>query len=81
MINQRSQVLETRRDHLKHVLSSDARVSADGVRLGGFDAEPAAWWPNGLGGWLKPDAYVRLASGNFVDHWWIEVRHEVALCE
>ena len=29
-------------------------------RVGGFEvneflAEPAAWWPNGVGGWMKPD--------------------------
>lgn len=38
-----------------------------------FEAEPACWWPNGLGGWLKPDAYLALDSGTVRDHWWIEV--------
>lgn len=37
-----------------------------------FRSEPAAWRPNGLGGWLKPDAYVRLGSSDFFDDWWIE---------
>jgi Replication-relaxation len=54
-------------------LASDAGVPAAGVRLTSFDAEPAAWWPNGLGGWLKPDAYVQLTNDTFVDHWWVEV--------
>lgn len=35
-----------------------------------FEAEPA--WPNGLGGWLKPDAYLKLARGTIVDYWWYE---------
>lgn len=38
-----------------------------------FQAEPASWWPNGLGGHLKPDAYALLESGTIRDHWWIEV--------
>ncbi len=39
----------------------------------GFQAEPEAWVKNGLGGWLKPDAYVKLRSGAITDYWWIEV--------
>lgn len=38
-----------------------------------FEAEPAAWWPNGLGGYIKPDAYTALSSGAVREHWWIEV--------
>jgi hypothetical protein len=46
----------------------------DGLTVTTFKAEPAAWWPNGLGGFLKPDAYALLARGDGVrDHWWIEV--------
>jgi hypothetical protein len=37
-----------------------------------FDAEPACWWPNGLGGLLKPDAYVKLRVGTVTDYWWYE---------
>lgn len=37
-----------------------------------FQAEPACWWPDGLGGQLKPDAYVLLASEKYEDAWWIE---------
>jgi hypothetical protein len=29
-------------------------VAAAGVELAAFDGEPASWWPDGLGGWLKP---------------------------
>lgn len=44
-----------------------------GMALETFDAEPAAWWPDGFRGWLKPDAYVRLSTPAFDDHWWVEV--------
>jgi hypothetical protein len=38
-----------------------------------FTTEPAAWWPNGRGGWLKPDAFFVVSNGR-VDHlWWVEV--------
>lgn len=43
-----------------------------GVTLAAFDAEPAAWWPDGRG-WLKPDAYLRLSAPQFDDHWWVEI--------
>lgn len=38
-----------------------------------FVTEPACWWPSGLGGYIKPDAYALLASGEVCDHWWIEL--------
>jgi hypothetical protein len=38
-----------------------------------FTTEPVCWWPDGLGGVLKPDAYVALSDGRARDHWWIEV--------
>lgn len=38
-----------------------------------FEAEPAAWWPNGLGGYIKPDAYTVLSHDNVREHWWVEV--------
>lgn len=42
------------------------------LRLRQFTAEPAAWWPNGQGGWLKPDAFFVVSNGA-VDHlWWLE---------
>ncbi|MCG8914914.1 replication-relaxation family protein [Actinokineospora sp. PR83] len=43
------------------------------INLGTFAGEPDSWWPDGAGGQLKPDAYARLARGNVIDHWWIEV--------
>jgi hypothetical protein len=53
-------------------LTEQARTSELHVAL--FKAEPAAWWPNGIGGLMKPDAYVVLARGDGVrDHWWVEV--------
>lgn len=38
-----------------------------------FTTEPAAWWPNGQGKWLKPDAFLAVSNGR-VDHlWWAEI--------
>jgi hypothetical protein len=42
------------------------------VRLENFEAEPACWWPDGQRGKLKPDAYVRLSTPTYHDHWWVE---------
>jgi hypothetical protein len=44
----------------------------ENMRLESFDAEPACWWPDGQRGKLKPDAYVRLSTPTYRDHWWIE---------
>lgn len=41
--------------------------------LDSFQAEPAAWVRDGLGGWLKPDAFVELKLGAVSDYWWGEV--------
>ena len=38
-----------------------------------FHAEPGSWWSDGLGSWLKPDAYARLARRGVRDHWWLEI--------
>lgn len=35
-----------------------------------FDVEPR--WPDGLGGWLRPDAYVQLAYNGEQYSWWYE---------
>ena len=43
------------------------------LRLSRFFAEPASWWPNRFGGWLKPDAYVVLSAEAHDDAWWVEV--------
>jgi hypothetical protein len=38
-----------------------------------FQTEPASWWPDGLGGWLKPDAYIMLTGTRRRLHYWAEV--------
>jgi hypothetical protein len=43
------------------------------VRLTSFDAEPNSWWPDGLGGFLKPDAFVVLSGPRFDELVWLEV--------
>lgn len=48
--------------------SRTANVSVDV-----FLAEPAAWWADGAGGWLKPDAYMVLSTSDVTDEWWAEV--------
>jgi hypothetical protein len=52
-------------------LVEQARTASGQVAI--FKAEPAAHWPNGLGGWLKPDAYVVLERPGVRDLWWVEV--------
>jgi hypothetical protein len=42
-------------------------------KLDDFQAEPAAWVRDGLGGWLKPDAFAKLSVGTVSDYWWLEV--------
>lgn len=44
-----------------------------GFTLEAYDTEPLAWWPNGHGGYLKPDAYLRLSTQRLTVHWWLEV--------
>src|SRR5262249_42214901 len=46
---------------------------AQGAQAVAFQAEPASWWPNGLGGFIKPDAYALLTLGSVREHWWVEV--------
>jgi hypothetical protein len=43
------------------------------VRIETFEIEPSCWWPDGLGGQLKPDAYTALILERSRDHWWIEI--------
>ncbi len=45
---------------------------ADGFQVSDYLTEPACWQPNGYGGWLKPDAYLKLSAETFDDYWWIE---------
>ena len=43
------------------------------VAVVAYEAEPSSWWPNGFGGYVKPDAYTLLAGDGIRDHWWLEV--------
>ncbi len=52
-------------------LSEQARQGGPAVRV--FQTEPACWWPDGLGGWLKPDAYLELSAGSHADLIWLEI--------
>jgi hypothetical protein len=47
--------------------------SAGDLTLMQFDVEGAAWWPDGRGGVVKPDAYVQLRAGAIVDSYWAEI--------
>jgi len=38
-----------------------------------YVTEPACWWPLPVGGWLKPDAYLKLTTTAVADHWWLEI--------
>lgn len=49
------------------------RARRELFQLGEFQAEPACWWPDKLGGHLKPDAHILLATADYRDDWWIEV--------
>jgi hypothetical protein len=43
------------------------------MELQTFEAEPACWWPDGLHGYLKPDALAVLRGQRRRDSWWIEM--------
>lgn len=38
-----------------------------------FRAEPASWVADGLGGWLKPDAFISIGGNGLVDDYFAEV--------
>lgn len=38
-----------------------------------YRAEPACWWRDSEGEWIKPDAYAVVSAGNVEDSWAIEV--------
>lgn len=66
--------------YVRHVLAvTEVYVSlieqaqAGALRLDQFQAEPASWWPDGRGGQIKPDGYVRVSSSDHFDAWWVEV--------
>jgi hypothetical protein len=65
---------------VRHVLGvSELYVQlVEATRSGGFvlddfRAEPMAWVQDGLGEWLKPDAFVSVSAGNVTDDWFIEL--------
>ncbi len=65
---------------LKHTLAiSELYVQlveaqrANRLTLTRFAAEAGAWWPNGAGGLVKPDASACVASGDVEDSWFVEV--------
>jgi hypothetical protein len=49
-----------------------ATSEGSGGQIETFITEPGSWWPDGLGGQLKPDAYAALRHNDTRDHWWIE---------
>ncbi len=38
-----------------------------------YVVEPTSWQPNGMGGFIKPDAYLVLRADATEDAWWVEV--------
>ena len=46
---------------------------ANGARLLRFAAEPACWWQDGEGQWVKPDATFTLQAGDVEDSWAAEI--------
>jgi len=65
---------------LKHSLAGSElyvqlveQARAGSLSLVGFRAEPACWWRDGEGKWIKPDAYVVVSDGDIEDSWAIEV--------
>jgi hypothetical protein len=76
--------------YVRHVLAvAELYVSliehqrAGAWRLESFSAEPSSWWPDGLGGRIKPDGYIRVSGSDHFDSWWMEVdlatEHPMAL--
>jgi hypothetical protein len=49
------------------------RTRGSDITLDVFETEPACWWPNGLGGRLKPDVYLALSTADVTDHYWPEI--------
>lgn len=64
----------------EHTLAT-AQLAADLVQakqmkdfsLPVFVTEPASWVPDGLGNYLKPDAYLQLQTAALTLHWWVEI--------
>jgi hypothetical protein len=45
----------------------------DGVVISRFDAEPACWWQDSAGAWIKPDASLTLSTPDVEDSWAVEM--------
>lgn len=43
------------------------------LALTAFATEPACWWRDSYGVWIKPDAFCKLSSSGVEDAWWVEV--------
>ncbi|MFV2194747.1 replication-relaxation family protein [Nocardiopsis sp. LOL_012] len=80
----RKRYLEPSRGFIDHTLAvAEIAVRLRELERGGvvellaLEAEPAAWRsfiaPHGARSWLKPDLFAITASGEFEDHWFIEV--------
>ncbi|WP_163513549.1 replication-relaxation family protein [Fodinicola acaciae] len=46
---------------------------SDGFEVSAFQTEPGCWVADGLGSWLKPDAYAVLSTETHDDDWWLEI--------
>jgi hypothetical protein len=53
-------------------LVESARNNND-FELTSFQTEPSCWWPDGLGGFLKPDALAVLSTTRYDELVWLEV--------
>ncbi|WP_457028730.1 replication-relaxation family protein [Kitasatospora sp. P5_F3] len=52
-------------------LAEQARAGR--LQLATFQGEPACWWRDAYGAWLKPDAFVLLSAPSHDDAWWVEI--------
>lgn len=50
-----------------------AATAGSNVSVPHFVTEPDSWTPDGLGGHLKPDAYLQLQDPTVTLHYWVEV--------
>jgi Replication-relaxation len=48
-------------------------VRSTDVALDRYEAEPACWWQDSTGTWIKPDAALTISTANIEDHWAVEV--------
>jgi hypothetical protein len=49
------------------------RARRGGVDVARFDTEPACWWQDSSGMWVKPDASLTLSTPAVEDRWMVEV--------